>query len=345
MDEVPPDFRLLRFSTDNLELRDRFEGWRDVLIRNLLRVSIDPLSEEPFSAKVMMRAQHGFRLALGEFDATISRRTRGAVAADNDDLALMVNLGSPLTLLSQGGELVLNEGDASLVSCVDLADVVRPARGRQLCIRMPRAAIASLVPDVEVMTKRLIPRQTDPLRLLINYAASLYEDDDIAMSPGASDAVVRHISDLVALSLGAGRNAAVAAAGGLRAARLASVKAIVGGNLGREGLSVDEVAAAVGVSARYVRRLFEGEGENFSGYLAAQRLQRAHALLVSPAAAAMTIAMIAFEVGFGDLSYFNRRFREAFHATPTDVRAAARAASQPAMRSPVRPPVSPSSYS
>lgn len=325
IDEAPPDFRLLRFSTDRLEQRDRFEMWREVLTRKLLRVAIDPLDPNPFAARVMMRAQHGFRLAMGEIGPTISRRTRAVVAADNDDLALMVNLSGPFTLVRPGGDLTLGEGDATLVSCTELGDMARPGRGRQLCVRMPRAVLAAHLPDIEAMTGRLIPRTLDPLRMLIHYVSYLYEDDDIAMSPGASELVVRHITDLLSLIVGVTREAAIeAASGGLRAARLQAVKAVVEANLGREFLNAEDVAEAVGVSPRYVRRLFEGEGESFSNYLATQRLQRARALLTSPAAAGMTISRIAYEVGFGDLSYFNRRFRQAFGAKPSDVRAQAR---------------------
>jgi len=329
IDEAPPDFRLLRFSTDRLARAERFEMWREVLTRKLLRVAIDPLSNEPFAAKVMMRAQHGFRLGLGEMGATISRRTRAVVSADNDDLALLVNLGGAFTLLRPSGDLTLTEGEGALVSCTELGDIARPERGRQLCVRMPRAAIAQHAPDVEAMTGRLIPRTVDPLRMLIHYVSYLYEDDDIAMSPGASELVVRHIADLVALTIGVEREAAIeAASGGLRAARLTAVKALIAANLGQEDLNAEAVAEAVGVSPRYVRRLFEGEGDSFSNYLAGQRLQRARDLLTSPVAAGMSISRIAYEVGFGDLSYFNRRFRQAFGARPSDVRAQAREATR-----------------
>jgi AraC-like DNA-binding protein len=36
------------------------------------------------------------------------------------------------------------------------------------------------------------------------------------------------------------------------------------------------------------------------------------------------VSTIAYECGFGDLSYFNQAFRRRFAATPTDVRKAAR---------------------
>jgi AraC-like DNA-binding protein len=35
---------------------------------------------------------------------------------------------------------------------------------------------------------------------------------------------------------------------------------------------------------------------------------------------------VAYEAGFGDLSYFNRTFRRRYGATPSDVREAARRA-------------------
>jgi len=52
-----------------------------------------------------------------------------------------------------------------------------------------------------------------------------------------------------------------------------------------------------------------------------QRLARAHRLLTDPRRTERTLTAIAFEVGFSDLSYFNRAFRRRFGATPSDARA------------------------
>jgi AraC-like DNA-binding protein len=40
--------------------------------------------------------------------------------------------------------------------------------------------------------------------------------------------------------------------------------------------------------------------------------------------AGLTIAAIAFEAGFGDVSYFTRAFRRRYGASPSSVRASAR---------------------
>jgi AraC-like DNA-binding protein len=43
-------------------------------------------------------------------------------------------------------------------------------------------------------------------------------------------------------------------------------------------------------------------------------------MLLDPRMVERTISDIAFAAGFGDLSHFNRAFRQHFGKTPTDVR-------------------------
>jgi AraC-like DNA-binding protein len=50
------------------------------------------------------------------------------------------------------------------------------------------------------------------------------------------------------------------------------------------------------------------------------RLLRAYRSLNDPNLTDRSISALAFEAGFGDLSYFNRTFRRRFGMTPSDVR-------------------------
>ena len=51
-----------------------------------------------------------------------------------------------------------------------------------------------------------------------------------------------------------------------------------------------------------------------------RRLRRAGHLLADPRMTGRAIGAIAFDVGFGDLSTFNRNFRRRFGCTPTELR-------------------------
>jgi len=134
--------------------------------------------------------------------------------------------------------------------------------------------------------------------------------------------LVTQLCDLVAVTLGATQDAAEAAEGrGIRAARLRAIKADIEANLAHGGdLSPSAVARRQHISDSYIRKLFEGENTSFSQFVLSRRLLRAHRLLLDPRRVEQSIASIAFEVGFGDLSYFNRAFKRCYGAAPSEIR-------------------------
>ena len=108
-----------------------------------------------------------------------------------------------------------------------------------------------------------------------------------------------------------------------RGVRLAAIKADIVANIALRELSAAWIAARHGVSPSHVRRLFAIEQVTFSAFVLDYRLARAHTILSDEESLDRTISSIAYALGFGDLSYFNRTFRRQFGARPSDVRAAA----------------------
>jgi AraC-like DNA-binding protein len=153
----------------------------------------------------------------------------------------------------------------------------------------------------------------------------LFDDMQSLATPELHSLVVDHVYDLVALALGATRDAAAIANGrGVRAARLHAIKTEILNSLNRHELSLAGLAARHRVTPRHVQMLFESDGTTFSRFLLEQRPARAHRLLSNPLLAERTISSVAYEAGFGDLSHFNRVFRRRYGETPTDVRARSR---------------------
>lgn len=90
----------------------------------------------------------------------------------------------------------------------------------------------------------------------------------------------------------------------------------------REGLSIGDLAAEVGVPEHRLRKFINGHlgYRNFAAFLNARRIEAAKARLSDPLQARTTIAVIAFELGYGSLGPFNRAFRAVTGATPTEWR-------------------------
>jgi AraC-like DNA-binding protein len=192
--------------------------------------------------------------------------------------------------------------------------------GQSFTLRVPRAMLASSVLNTDDAVMRLIPQNRGALRLLSEYTHWLF-DAGVAMDSQLRNLSVTHVHDLLALTIGpASGFEETARTRGLRAARLKIAKAFIIEHSHRRDLSVNSVAAHLCVTPRYVQRMFEADGTTFSEFLLGQRLARAHRLLCEPNSIHTAIGTIAYDTGFGDLSYFNRRFRRLYGLTPRDVR-------------------------
>jgi AraC-like DNA-binding protein len=101
----------------------------------------------------------------------------------------------------------------------------------------------------------------------------------------------------------------------------------------REGLTIGDLAAAVGVPEHRLRPLINDHlgFRNFAAFVNARRIEAAKAMLVDPGQSRTTVAAIAFDLGFGSLGPFNRAFKEATGVTPTEFR---RAQSSPISENP-----------
>jgi AraC-like DNA-binding protein len=191
----------------------------------------------------------------------------------------------------------------------------------RLGFRVPRDAIAPLAGGIDDALIRVVPAGVEAIKLLVTYARAIAEEQQSLDTPELQRLVATHIHDLLALAVGATRDGrAIAGGRGVRAARLRAIMSDITANLGDCDLTVAAVAQRQRVTPRYLHKLFEGEEITFSTFVLGQRLSRAHRMLCDPRFGDRSISSVAFDVGFGDLSYFNRTFRRRYDATPSDIR-------------------------
>jgi AraC-like DNA-binding protein len=242
----------------------------------------------------------------------------------HDDVGMTVGLTSGFEANQFGRTLAMGCGEAILLTGAEPAILRAPAYGEYIHLRVPVRSLSPLVADLGDAYGRRIPAESSALQLLIRYIGILHETETLA-APDLRRQAVTHVHDLMALAIGATRDgAAIAGCRGARAARMRAIKDDIAKDLDRADLSVQEIAARHRVLPRYVQRLFEAEGTTFTEYVLEERLARAHRLLSDPRHSGRKISTVAFDTGFGDLSYFNRTFRRRYGAAPSEVRAGAR---------------------
>ncbi|QKC87988.1 AraC family transcriptional regulator [Mesorhizobium sp. NZP2234] len=310
-------FRLI---TDMVPERDRIEVMREVYGRTVLKVDLDPLG--PTQVDMKVRALPGLGIATGT--SSEFRVHHSTSLIESDDLILLAALDGASVMKHRGREEAVGNGQALMMSGEEVGlNVIQPGGFRFVNMSFSLRELSPLIGDPARALMQPLATGSGPMRLLLDYVQSLQDSGD-ALTPETWRLATAHMFDLVALAMGATREAAEIARGrGVRVARLRAIKADIAAHGGHGGLSAEDIARRHRLSARYIRKLFEGEGTSLSDFMLGQRLLRAHRMLSDPRHSGRSITAIAFEAGFNDLSYFNRAFRRRYDATPSDVRAGA----------------------
>ncbi|UVK56177.1 helix-turn-helix transcriptional regulator [Mesorhizobium sp. AR02] len=309
-----------RLMTDMVPERDRVEVMREVYGRTVLKVDLDPLG--PTQVDMKVRALPGLGIATGTCSEFRVHHSTSLI--ESDDLILLAALGGASVMKHRGREEAVGNGQALMMSGEEVGlNVIQPGGLRFVNMSFSLKLLSPLIGDPARALMQPLPTGSGAMRLLLDYVQSLQDAGDV-LTPETWHLATAHMFDLVALAMGATRDAAEIARGrGVRVARLRAIKADIIAHGGHGDLSAEDIARRHRLSARYIRKLFEGEGTSLSDFMLGQRLLRAHRMLSDPRHSGRSITAIAFEAGFNDSSYFNRAFRRRYDATPSDVRAAA----------------------
>ncbi len=323
---------LARFSSEAFPDRERAAAIQDIWAP-VTRIDLAPVDRRHFSVDAAAFALPALSVGWGRFSGYRAHRTRALAADSADDLVFCLVTDASWSARREGDEETFcAPGEVFLTVARDasIAHVPEPAN-TVLNFAIPCDVLAPAIADLDAMSNTKLP-PSSALRLMTDYVLALVREAE-TMSPAELERCAAHVHDLAALALGANRGTTERARkGGLRAARLAAIKADIAAYLTAPGLSIGWVAARHGISPQYVRTLFNGEATTFGDHVRDERLARVHRLLSDPRLAGSAISTIVFESGFGDLSHFNRAFRGRYGMTPSDVRAAALSAARDASK-------------
>ena len=326
------------FNSAELEGDDvsRKDEWVALLSSGYARLHADPAADMPFHGELQIALLD--EIAVGTISGTVKTFSRTApdIAAENtDNVVLFWNAGACPIRIEQGGRSVeLAEGSSVLIEQCEPSWVkVAAETCNLLALQAPRRRVRSRFPGLDDRFMTPMSGRSATMLLMRAYANVLLEQ-----SPAGNALLARfapeHIIDLIAAAVDTTRTddgkdkggigAEIAQRRGIVAARLHAIKMDIREHLGNSDLSISLMAARHGISPRYIRTLFESDHTTFTDFVLNQRLEHVHRRLVDPRFASHMISTIAFEAGFGDLSYFNHAFRRRYGATPSEIRAAAR---------------------
>jgi len=311
----------VRFSTDDLAPRERVQFWCDFFAKHAH--SITP-SENPdlstFRAEATGWVAGEFVLLNVRSGLERVERTAADVAKDKAEAFVVRRFRQPATWRFSPGsmpvDLVHEPGDFCVSSAEWRFERQSKVPASFDILIIPQAALSPLLAGGRLRRPFRLPGAS-PLSSLLGAAMDAAMAQVPLLSDELAEAVLRNLCGLVALACGTSEEGTEPGRDSVRSAQLAAVKRHVDLHLGDPSLTPAATAAALGISARQLHRLFEPSGSTFARYVLRQRLLRCRDTIAGATGTGRSVIDIAFGWGFNSMATFYRAFASEFGGPPT----------------------------
>jgi AraC family transcriptional regulator, positive regulator of tynA and feaB len=296
---------------------EQFALWREIAGEAFVPVLISRRERGPFMSSVGARTVGGLGVSrIVSQPQSVARTSQQIVGRTGDVFFLNLPL-SDGTVASQDGRTARPaKGDFVLVDSTRPFELEFEGGFRQISIAIPHDCLAPLLAAPWDATAVRVPGDRGVGAVAAGALRALAKNGG-PVDRHAARALADQIAGLVALALGGVQKPPASTN---RALLLQAALDEVERSLGDPGLSPARVAERVGISTRYLHRLFADRGTSFGRWVLARRLERCYRDLAEPARRHWTVGDLARRRGFLDPSYFARAFRARYGLSPTELR-------------------------
>jgi AraC-like DNA-binding protein len=297
-----------------------YEAWREEFCQHFCRPDAVPTAQERIECTVEVTplGSVSFGSARGTSGSLV--RTRDLLCDGCDDLVLITESIENVFAVQQGHTVELRPSQIGLLALDHVGESGLSDGGGYTGPRIPRRDLTDICRETEDKLFKPLMASSSMRDAVIDYFA-LCTAAAPSVDAVTQHAMARHMTELVELLLGSGSDEkSPALHNGYGAARLELIQAQILQHLSDDDLTIGSVARRTGLTPKQVQRLFGTTGVTFAEFVLEQRLLLACRMLSAGDGHRTKIATVAQDAGFGDLSYFNRKFRNRFGMTPTEWR-------------------------
>jgi AraC-like DNA-binding protein len=313
-------------STGEIPPGDRVQFWRDYFAKQAHSITPGEVEDlDAFHAEASGSAAGGFALLDIKSGLERVQRTAADVARDKIEAFFVRRFRVPViwkaTPRGTPVDLIHEPGDFCVTSTEWQFDAQSKGPVSLDLLIIPQAALSPIIAGGRLESPFRLSGAS-PLGSLLGAAIDAAKVQAPLLPDALGEAVLRNLCGLVALTCSASDEGTDRGRDSLHAARLAAVKRYVDQHLTDPNLTPAGAAAAVGISARQLHRLFEPNNITFTRYVSRQRLLRCRDTIAGATGTGRSVVDIAFGWGFNSMATFYRTFVSEFGSPPAMLRAA-----------------------
>ncbi len=307
----------LVFSTDQYAPSGRYAAWRDAICD--VYVHVDVKATDPEHYRGFIREAEFGDVVLTDIllsEQRIRRNNRHISQLDKDCYYLQLLHSGNLSVFQRGESHKSNAARGAIFSATEQYELQCHGEVRSFYLEIPRDAFAQRFPRERIPVSAPLNTTKGLGRIATEFCASLATEGS-RLDTGARAGLGNQLMDLLAFALLTSEGDMPAADNAVKKARLRSVQQWIENHLADPGLTLEKVAAANGMSLRYLHVLFQLCEMTASEWIWNRRLQLAYDCLAR--GEGPTITSIAFDHGFNSSAHFSTMFRRKYGVTPRDI--------------------------
>lgn len=310
-----------KWTTESIKSGEQFSYWYDGISERIFSIKLDRRKKGPFHGTLLTYFLGPFsinHIRAGEHIAELTYH--GISRLSSHYFKFHVQKNSIAKVYQNGCENILNPGDAILIDSLSPLRLDFPFDFECYSIKIPRERLRPLLENPRAATTRPIVGRSPLGEAIKHYIHFLINFARRPSTEGQRELFFDNLLGLIAVATSTsdyGREVAQHAWG---EKKIFQIKHYILANLNDPELSPSKVADYFSISISYLHKLFAKEGQTFGNFLRGQRLEYAAMYLQHQEGDGHTITELAYHLGFNDLSYFWRLFRERYGMTPRTFR-------------------------
>jgi AraC-like DNA-binding protein len=319
------EFRLkTNLTTEHINEQERFSYWHDVIGDVFLQLDMSQLSSRSFSGQIETGFLENIQISTMMSDPYHGVRSVRQIKKSNEDSFFLCLQTSGQGYSEQDQrDTILQPGDFILY------DSTRPYIFRseqpfeQLIFKLPRSLLLSRCGQAELITSVRMPGTQHPVSSMVSTYLRTVASSYLHLDPVTQVRVSESTLDLLATALSTVSGIKLNEVTSTANVHLERARAFISTHLADPDLTPSLVADNLGISIRYLHKIFEVEGQSVSAMIRKQRLDQCRRDLSDPKQIKRTVMDIAFQWGFNDAAHFSRLFKRHFGMSPIEYRTSA----------------------
>jgi AraC-like DNA-binding protein len=228
---------------------------------------------------------------------------------------MLIRVESGTISITQNGRLRrLQTGQYAFFDCGSAIRLAAVGEYQLLSIFIPTFLLEARLRNMQAIIAQPFASTSSPWRIAANLVRLLANEIRHIPAPMAYG-YANQVVELVSVAVEADAQCAFDSGG--RNAIFKRCAAFVKGHLADSSLDPNKIADAMGISVRYLHKVFQESDESVCEYLRSARLEASRLVLADPQKASIQIREIAHRVGFRSQAHFAAAFKNRYGVSAT----------------------------